>query len=707
MRSDSERRMFQAATMTEPDKLHGGDPRQEGRYRVAVDVGGTFIDFVLLDQSTGSIRVEKAPSSPEELPQQFLKGLSRLDVGIESIHQIFHGMTVGVNALVQEKGARVGLITTRGFRDVLQIGRGGREPVYNFVHRSPRPLVERRLRREVTERVNFVGEVLQPLDLRELEQEVTYLLTQGVEAIAVCFLHAYAQPAHEIAAKDWIRSHYPDMSVSVSHEIAAEWREFERTSTTVLNAFIQPTVRRYLEQLQKELRKGGHNRALAIMQSNGGVMDMRTASEKPIRTLMSGPAGGVIGAKFLCDHLGYKNVICTDVGGTTYDVAIIEEGKILERSHTEIAGRPIIGSLIDVTSIGAGGGSIAWLDHRQGLQVGPRSAGASPGPVCFSIGGTEPTVTDAHLVLGRLDPDYFLGGRLKLNRDAAERAIAERIAAPLGLDVTSAAQGIIAIAETNMANAIRTKTVERGLDPREFILLAYGGGGGLFACAVAAELGVPRVLIPSAPANFSAWGILCTDYLEDQVRTKVMPFTGAYLAETLATLSELEGRAREGIAAYGFATDAISCARRLDIRFKSQEYTLTVDLDPAWRGSDEVLRGARGAFVTAHRRLYGHGDPEAELELVSIRCRAIGRVRVPKVARLHENSSSSTAHNRRVQFAERAGEVIAPVLRRESLTVSSLIRGPAIIDEWTMTTVVPPGWRASCDGYGNIVLEPV
>jgi len=682
--------------------------RLEGRYRVAVDVGGTFIDFVLLDEQTGAIRIEKAPSTPSELARQFIKGISRLDVPIDSIHQIFHGMTVGVNALVQHSGARVGLITTKGFRDVLQIGRGGRDPVYDFVHRSPGPLVERYLRREVSERVDSRGEILQPIDLAELEREARSLLALGAEAIAVCFLHAYAQPAHEIAAKKWILECFPDLPVSVSHEIAAEWREFERTSTTVLNAFIQPTVRRYLRLIQEELNKAGHRRPLAIMQSNGGVMDMRTAGDKPIRTLMSGPAGGVIGAKFLCDQLGYGNVICTDVGGTTYDVAIIEDGTILERSQTEVAGRPILGAVIDVTSIGAGGGSIAWLDHRNGLQVGPRSAGASPGPVCFGAGGTEPTVTDAHLVLGRLDPDYFLGGRLKLDRQAAARAIADRIAGPLRLDITTAALGIVAIAETNMANAIRTKTVERGLDPREFVFLAYGGGGGLFACAVASELGVPRVIIPNAPANFSAWGLLSTDYLEDQVRTKVMPFAAEYLSDALAALRDLEDRARLAVEAYGFEAEAIGAARRLDMRFKSQEYTLTIELDPAWSDAEQILSGARRAFVAAHRRLYGHGDPDGELELVSIRCRAVGKVRTPRILRLREeNDAGAAISSRPVCFTESGDYVATPVVRREALTTSKVVNGPAIIDEWTMTTVIPPGWRVKSDDYGNMVLEPL
>jgi N-methylhydantoinase A len=675
-------------------------------YRVAVDVGGTFMDFVLMDEQTGVIEIEKVPSIADQLPGQFLKGLTAFGVNIDAIRRIFHGMTVGVNALIQERGAKVGLLTTKGFRDVLEMGRGGRKPVYDFVQKSPRPIVERFLRREVTERTSFIGEVLEPIDLNEVDREVDYLLSKGVEAIAITFLHAYVCPSHEIAARDRILARYPELPVSLSHEIAAEWREYERTSTTVLNAFIQPMVKDYLDKLQRKLTDAGYTRPLAIMQSSGGVADVRTAGIKPIRTLMSGPAGGVIGAKFLCSRLGYENVICTDVGGTSYDVAIIEDGRILERSQTEIAKRPVLGSLIDVISIGAGGGSIAWLDHRKGLQVGPQSAGASPGPACFGRGGAEPTTTDAHLVLGRLDAEYFLGGRMKLDLAGARKAIEDKIAKPLGISLETAAHGIVAIAETNMANAIRTKTVERGLDPREFVKLAYGGGGGLFACSVAQELEVPRVIVPMAPANFSAWGILTSDYVEDAVRTKVLPFDSQHVGETLPVLNELSERAVQAVAGYGFKREDIVLLRRLDLRFENQEYTITVDLEPDWKDANTILAGARAGFVTAHLRLYGHGDPAANLEQVSIRCRAIGRVRTPEVARISAPAKTAMPKSRMVHFQRGAGAVPTAIVERGALAPGQQLHGPAIVDEWTMTTVVPPGWKCRCDEYGNLILEP-
>ncbi len=677
------------------------------QYRIAVDTGGTFIDFVLLDERTGEVRIEKEDSIAGRMAEQVLVGLRRFDVSMPEIVRLFHGTTVGINALVQERGARVGLITTKGFRDVLEMGRGGRTPVYDFTQLSPKPIVERHLRREVSERTMPDGSVLTELDLARIDREVDELLAQGVNAIAVAFLHAYANPAHELAARARIHSRHPDLPVSLSHELAAEWREYERTSTAVLNAFIQPTVKGYLEDLRRRLLNVGYARPLAIMQSNGGVADASLAGEKPIRTLMSGPAGGVIGAKFLCDRLGYENVICTDVGGTTYDVAIIEGGKILERSETSVAGRAVLGSMIDVSSIGAGGGSIAWLDHRNALQVGPQSAGATPGPACFGRGGAQATTTDAHLVLGRLDAEYFLGGRMRLDVAAAREAIDVNVARPLRLTLQEAAAGVLAIAEANMANAIRTKTVKRGLDPREFVMLAFGGGGGLFACAVADQLGVRKVVVPVAPANFSAWGILTSDYIEDEVRTQVTRFDEAHVKSAIATLAELEARAIGAIASYGFDRNDIIAVRRLDVRFEHQEFTITVELDRGWTNAARVLDGVRDRFVTAHLQLYGHGDPAASLEIVSLRARAVGRVRPPEIARRPKATSAASDKVRNVAFGAKETPVPTRIVSRDSIAPGARIDGPAIIDEWTTTTVIAPNWLCRCDDYGNLILEPL
>jgi N-methylhydantoinase A len=672
--------------------------------RVAIDVGGTFIDFVVIDERTGQMRIEKIPSLPEQLSSQLVAGLASFGFEAADVRQIFHGMTVGVNALIEESGAKVGLITTRGFRDVLEMGRGGRTPVYNFVVKSVAPIVPRALRREVTERLDPDGAIVVPIDLAEIDREVQYLVSRGVEAISVALLHAYANPVHELAIRDRIAASHPEIPISLSHDIAAVWREYERTSTTVLNSFIQPTVKAYLDSVQLKLREAKYDAPIAIMQSSGGVANPTAAAARPIRTIMSGPAGGVIGAAFLCERLGYRNVICTDVGGTTYDVALIENGRVLERSATEIGGRPIIGSLIDIISIGAGGGSVAWLDHRNALKVGPRSAGASPGPVCFGRGGTEPTTTDAQLVLGWLDPAYFLGGRMKLDFPSAEAAV-KRVGEKLGLDTMAAARGIVAIAANNMAAAIRTKTVARGVDPREYVLLAYGGGGGLFACAVAEELAIPKILVPSAPANFSAWGILTSNYMEDEVRTKVLPFTEQHIAAALETLEELQIRATGAIGGYGFSQAEIGVVRRMDLRFLGQEYTLTITLNPEWTDQETILDKVRGEFVRAHRQLYGHGEAIAPMELVAVRCRATGAVKPPQLGHVISHPDTHRHRERVAYFQGTSEKVLTSVVERDSLQPGIGIPGPVILEEWTTTTVVPPGWRATRDDLGNILLE--
>ena len=489
---------------------------------IAVDVGGTFIDVVSIDRETGAVSVEKQPSTPDRLAEELLTALERLPGTLAEIDRFLHGSTVAINALVQREGAKVGLITTRGFRDVLELARGNRPHIYDWVWMPPEPLVPRELRREVTERLGPRGDEVAPLDLAGLAREADALVAAGADAIAVCFLHAYANPKHEREAAEVIERRLPGFPVTLSSDVAAEWHEYERTSTAVINAYVQPSTRTYLGSLRDRLDGAGMRGAIGVMQSNGGVMAAERAVELPVRTLSSGPAGGVVGVATLARRLGHPDAICTDVGGTTYDVAIIEGGRVQERTESEIAGLPVLAPTVDVASIGAGGGSIAWIDDLGGLRVGPVSAGARPGPACFGFGGVEPTVTDCHLVLGRLDPDRFLGSRMHLDLDAAEQAISERVATPLGMRIEDAAEGVLRIVETAMANAIHSMTVERGIDPRTFALYAYGGAGGLFAAATATELDIPTIVVPREPATFSAWGILGSEYREDVSTTRVL-----------------------------------------------------------------------------------------------------------------------------------------------------------------------------------------
>jgi N-methylhydantoinase A len=674
-------------------------------YRVAVDVGGTFIDFALLDEATGELTIEKQPATATKLAEEFLTGLARLPVPAGEIGRLSHGTTVAINAVLQERGVNVGLMTTRGFRDVLAIGRGSRREIYNFFYSPPEALVPRYLRREVTERTAADGSELEALSLDEVDRELAYLVEHGAEAIAVCFLHAYANPAHERQAVERIRATRPGLSVTASSEVATEWREFERTSTTVLNSYIQPPFAAYLGDLGKRLRGAGYTRPLALMQSNGGVIDAARAGELPIRTLESGPAGGVIGARALAGELGYQNVICADVGGTSYDVALIESGQILERTETSVGGRPVVGPGIDIISIGAGGGSIAWIDHRGAVKVGPQSAGADPGPACFGLGGTEPTVTDCHLVLGRLDANNFLGSRMQLDVEAAERAIADRIATRIGATLEDAADGILAIAETNMTYAIRAITVERGLDPREFALISYGGGGGLFAAATAEELEIPTVIVPPTPANFSAWGILASDYRDDAALTRVRLFDDDAVTGLVADLRDLAARATTDLRAYGFAERDLDHRYRADVRYVGQEHTITVLLESDWvDDEDALLSGLPERFVALHRQLYGHGEADTGLEVVTVRCRAVAPVGHPRFGARGSGTPATPARERSVYFRRFDGWVDTPVFDRDDLARDQVIEGPAIIEEWTTTIVVPPGWSVHADRIGDLVL---
>jgi N-methylhydantoinase A len=669
---------------------------------ISVDVGGTFIDLVSLDRASGQVTIEKQPSTPERLAEEVAAGLARLPGTPSEVDRLLHGSTVATNTLLQRAGAAVGLITTSGFRDVLELARGNRPFIYDWVWLPPEPLVPRSLRREVDERLDPSGAEVVPLDLTGLDTEVDFLVGEGVRSIAVCFLHAYANPDHELAAADAIRRRHPDVPVSISSEAASEWHEYERTSTAVINAYVQPPVMVSLDSLRNQLAGVGIEAPIGVMQSNGGMMTVERAVDLPVRTLSSGPAGGVVAVASLARRLGHPDAICTDVGGTTYDVAILEGGRVQERTETEIAGLPVLAPTVDVISIGAGGGSIAWIDDLGALRVGPRSAGARPGPACFGFGGEDPTVTDCHLVLGRLDPERFLGSRMHLDVAAAERSIVERVATPFSFDIPRAADGVLRIAETAMADAIHSLTVERGIDPRTFVLYAYGGGGGLFAATIAAELDIDTIVVPRAPANFSAWGILTSEHREDVSTTRVARLGSAAMPGLLAELESLRTEVVTRLADLGAARDEVRVEHRADLRFEGQEHTVTVDLDPSW-GPDDVEAISR-AFVTRHRQLYGHGDDDALVELVTLRCRGLVPGIEPRWPRWTITTEGAPRAERSVFFREAGGNVPTRIYDRDALAIDQAVVGPAIIEEWTSTTVVPPGWRARTEHEGSVVL---
>ena len=594
--------------------------------RLAIDVGGTFVDFVSLDEDTGDVRIEKTPSIGS-LNERFFEGIDNLALDLTALQTIIHGSTMVINTIVQEKGAHIGLITTKGFRDVLELGRGNREEIYNLFYRPPEPLVERFLRLEVSERLDARGGVVTPLDEVEARAAIKQLKAEGVAGIAVIFLHSYINPMHEERMRDLVREEYPEAEVTISSEICREWREFERTSTTVLNAYTKPKLASYLSAIQRDLAKREFGGTLNIMQSSGGITSLRAARGGPIRTVVSGPAGGVIGVAALGRHLGERNLVAADVGGTTFDVALISDGQPLEQTEHRINRRPVLQPTIDIVSIGAGGGSVAWLDDANGLQIGPKSVEADPGPACFDLGGDLATVTDAQLLLGYLDPDYYLGERMSLNRARAEQVTRERVAEPLDMNLIDAAAGIVHLANMNMAYAIRNITIERGHDPREFSLVCYGGGGGLFAGFLLNELDNAAAVIPLNPATFSAWGLLNADYREDYVRTYLTPFESLSVAQLRAELEGLESDVRGRFEAYDIPPAQTATQFHAAMRYFGQEHTVKVPI--LSRDFEDNLTPLRRRLDTLHEKAFALALPNSAAEVVNLQVSVLGITNKP------------------------------------------------------------------------------
>jgi N-methylhydantoinase A len=673
--------------------------------RLAVDVGGTFIDFVCQDEVTGRVRTEKIRSSGE-LSERLIEGIAALGIEVSALSIIVHGSTMAINSIVQEKGARVGLITTAGFRDVLELGRGSRVEIYNLFYKPPPPIVPRYLRAEVRERLDWKGAIVEPLDEEGVRRCTRELKELGVDSIAICFLHAYANPAHERRAADIVRESTPGMFVSISSDIVRERREFERTSTTVLNSFIQPKMSRYLANLNAELAAVGYKGALTVMQSTGGITTTEIARAAPIRAVQSGPAGGVIGAQRLSAVLGEENFVVADLGGTTFDVSLIQGGRYFERSDVMINGRPILQPSIDIVSIGAGGGSIVSLDAENGLKVGPESAEADPGPICYGYGGTQVTLTDALFVLGYFDPETYLGKRMVIDVVAAERAIRERIAAPLGLSVEEAACGVIHLATMNMAHAIRQITIERGFDPREFSMLCIGGGSGLFAGGLLAELEFKSVTVPPNPAVFSAWGLLNADYREDLSRSFSCAVEEPALTQLAAAYEEMELQARQAIAT--MPVDRVRIERFCEMRYAGQAHTVRIgiderDLQPGGGG----VAALRERFSQDYLRAYSHVLRDSPLEITALRLAAIGETAKPEVARLDDAPSSRPTRigTRRIIAGSPPKAAEFGVYERAALRPRERIAGPAIIEEWNSTIVALPGQTVTVDAYGNLLVE--
>ncbi|MGE0852200.1 MAG: hydantoinase/oxoprolinase family protein [Hyphomicrobiaceae bacterium] len=690
-------------------------------YRVGVDIGGTFTDIVLLGDD-GTVHTEKISSSVDNYARAIVEGLGHVlrDAGIapEALSELRHGTTVASNAILEHKGAKVGLITTKGFRDVLEIRTLRMPRLYDIAWEKPPPLVERYLRRVVDERVDARGHVERALDTADAEAQVDALLAEKVEAVAVCLINSFDNPAHELAIKEIVRRKAPGLPVCISYEVLPEIKEYERTSTTVINAYVIGIVGTYLAALRKSLDEARIKAPLLLMQSNGGLTTDKAAAERPIHIIESGPAGGVVGAQALARTIELGKIITFDMGGTTAKASMVEDGEVTRAQEYAVGAGIMIGSrlltgagytlkvpAIDLAEVGAGGGSHIWIDAGGALQVGPESAGAVPGPVCYDAGGEVPTITDANVILGYLNPNHLIGGALKLNAAKARRAFAARIAEPLDLAIEDAAYGAHEIAASNMIRAIKAVSTERGRDPREFALFAFGGNGPLFAAGMARSLGIARVIVPPAPGLFSSFGLLYADVEHHYSRTFRRLLRGTDLAEIDAAWKDLARQATAQLKSEGFSGKTARLRRSGALHYKGQSFELVVPVPdgPFDAGAAAHLEEA---FGQEHERTYGHrAGPEEPVELVSIQVVGQGLRQGSGVPERVQQSRADGAAGapRRAYFGATHGWLEAPVLGRSGLAARRA--GPLIVEEYDATCVVPPDAAAELDAAGNIVIE--
>ena len=666
--------------------------------RVGVDIGGTFTDAIAISDN-GEISTAKALTTSGRLADGVLSAIKALDIDVSGIDYFVHGTTAGLNAFLEKRGARVALITTRGFRDVYEIGRANRPDMYNLKYKSPRPLIERRDRFEVTERLTSDGAVHTPVDMNEIKELVPHLKA-NYDAVAIVLLHSYKNPAHEQEIAKYLTSALPNQSIVTSSVVAPEWREYERTSTTAISAYIAPIINEYLHELGTRLKEVGLAPELKVMQSNGGVMSAITARSKPVQTLLSGPVGGTIAGVEIGKMLEHNKLICVDMGGTSFDVSLVVNKKADIEAQAEMEGHPLLSPSVSMHTIGAGGGSIAYVSAGA-LRVGPRSAGAFPGPACYDRGGTEPTVTDANLFLGRLPHESKLAGNMNLKLDLAKSAL-DSVGTKLSLSTEETAAGITAIINAAMANAIREITVSRGIDPREYSLVAYGGAGPLHAVAIAAELELGSVIVPANPGVLSAWGMLQADSRHDLVMNFYSQLKSIDKVKFEQGVKKLEADARQILTQEGITTEEMVIQPAADLRYVGQEYTVTVEWDSTL-AIDGVLSSLTELFESQHLVRYGHNNPGEDIELVNIRLSGIGLARKSKISDASSPISSVASGTQKTFFDGSWHE--ATIYWRDSLEIGSKTVGPATILENDCTTTIPPGWHAKMVSGRHLILE--
>ncbi|HJU17619.1 MAG TPA: hydantoinase/oxoprolinase family protein [Stellaceae bacterium] len=679
-------------------------------WRIGVDSGGTFTDICLFDENSGQITVWKVSSTPADPSQAVAQGvgeaLARVGAPAREVSYFGHGTTVATNALIQHRGAPTGLITSDGFRDLLEIGRQKRPELYDLQADKPPALVPRALRREVPERLRHDGRVETALDERAVRDAARALRKAGVRAVAISFLYSFLDPAHEAAARRIVAQEFPEAFVCASYEVAPEFREYERLSTTVVNAALGPVMAFYIRGVADRLRALGVAATPYLTQSNGGVIGFDTAARLPVRTVLSGPSTGVVGAQATARLAGAQDLITFDMGGTSTDVALIQGGEARLAREAVVHGYPIKAPMLDIHTVGAGGGSIAFVDAGGLLKVGPRSAGADPGPACYSRGNDEPTVTDANVVLQTLNPTYLLGGRMAVRQDLARAAI-DRLAAKLGLEALATAEGILAVVTANMARAIRVISVERGHDPRDYTLVAFGGAGPLHAARLAAELEIRRVLVPRNPGILCAMGLLLADLRADFAATRLLALSAAVVGEVEAILAALRRRCDAWFAEGDIAADARRVALSVDMRYAGQNYELSVPF-PAGPVTAAAIDELAAGFAEAHRQRYGFAAEDEPVQFVTFRAEAKGIVRKADIRPATDaglDPRGAECGRRKVWLRDVGGFVSCPLYDRDRLAAGNHIKGPAIVEQMDATTVIPTGAAATVDPYLNLLLE--
>ncbi|MEO3388605.1 hydantoinase/oxoprolinase family protein [Mesorhizobium sp. CAU 1741] len=683
---------------------------QAGNWFIGVDVGGTFTDLYAFNRDEGTVALHKTSSTPQNPAEAIINGLRELaaksNVPLDAMASLAHGTTVATNALIQRRGAKVAVVTTRNFRDLVEIGRQIRPKLYDLKADYPMPLAPREMRFEVSERIGPQGEIIEPLDMASVDAVIEQLRDSGTEACAIAFLFSYLNPVHEQAVKARIQQALPDIAISASSDVQPEFREYERTSTTLLNAYLQPAFSRYMSTLKDAVAEMSPTAHVGINQSNGGLMSIDKARDYPIRTALSGPAAGTIGAIHMARQSGKPDIITFDMGGTSADVALIRNCETSLAFDRDVAGFPVRMPMVDINTVGAGGGSIAWFDRDGLIKVGPISAGAVPGPACYGRGGTEPTVTDANVVLGRLSGHGLLGGAMSLDEDAARRAVG-KVADRLGFTIERAAKGILDIVSANMVRAIRAISIERGHDPRDFVLMPFGGAGPLHADGCARALGITQIIVPYSPGILCAQGLLVADQSESFVRSQRLALDAASAPVLAGLVSELHGEALAWWQSEAIREDNRALKLAVDMRYASQNYELQVAVDAEL--ADPALPDTatlKQLFFAAHEQAYGFYNPDDPVDVVAVRLTALGQLPSPGTPPLQDGASDSPKPRttRKVWF-EQPEAVDTPVYDRASFAPGARVEGPAVIDQFDATTLVFPGDVATVDEALNIIID--